>query len=459
MNIERLLKPKTIAVVGASEKDGFGGDTCRNILRYTKNLSSVYFVNPKRDTIFNQKCYPSLTDIPCDIDLVIICTPKKIVNSIIEEAGRKKCGGAVIFASGYAETGEQGQKEQDELVNLCYQNNIAMMGPNCAGFANYLGDTFSFAFMSENRERQGNIGMISQSGQICLSALDKIGMGFSYIISSGNSACITTEEYLHFLVKDNNTKVIIAYIEGIKKPKIFCEALKNAAAKKKPVILLKTGKSIKSAELASSHTGSIAGSDAVFDAVIKKYGAIRVNDMQELLGTALLFSHLPTLPDKNKTWACMNVSGGEAGISADIAYLKDLELANFSKKTQEQLKKIVPDYCTPNNPLDLTATLAYIPELFSKAINIVENDENVCGIIIAYTFTNHIIDQSIPCMIEGLELYKKNGGKIPIVWMPFIEHTPNYEYATKLYQLNIPIISSGLSGMYSLKFINGFCKI
>lgn len=457
MNINRLLKPKTVAVVGASEKDGFGGDTCRNILRYTKNLDGVYFVNPKRDTLFDRKCYPTLTSIPVDIDLVIICTPQKIVNSIIEEAGAKKCGGAVVFASGYGETGEEGKVIQDELVTLCNKHTIAMMGPNCAGFGNYCGDVFSFAFLSEERERLGNIGMISQSGQICLSGLDKAGMGFSYIISSGNSAQISTEEYLKFLAEDEDTKVIAAYIEGINNPKCFAEALEIAASKKKPVIILKSGKSNKAIALASSHTGSIAGSDASFTAVMNKFGAIRVDDIQELLGTAQMFSQLTLLP-KHAKWATANVSGGEAGVSADISFLKGLELSDISDKTKMALGEIVPAYCTPNNPLDLTASLAYVPELFCKALSLLMEDDDVGGIAIGYTITNTIIDQSIPYMIQGLELLKKQGITKPIVWLPFVEHTPNTECLSKLTAINIPVLSSGLGGITSLKKLEYFAQ-
>ncbi len=455
MDINRLLKPKKVAVVGASEKEGFASDTCKNILQYTKNLDSVYFVNPKRDTVFDRKCYPSLSDIPEQIDLVIICTPQKVVPSIIEEAGRNKCGGAVIFASGYSETGEEGAKAQEELIQVCKDNDIAMMGPNCAGFANYNGDVFSFAFLSEKRERKGNIGMISQSGQVCLSALDKLGMGFSYLISSGNSASISTEEYLEFLAKDEDTKVIAAYIEGVRNPQVFANALKIAAENKKPVIILKTGRSNKAIALASSHTGSIAGSDAAFSAVMEKYGAIRVDDIQELLGTAQMFSKLTLYPTQKK-WAIVNVSGGEAGISADIAYLKNLELADISEQTKATLNTIVPDYCTPNNPLDLTATLAYIPELFAKALSTLMKDSEVGGLIIGYTITSQIIDQTIPCMIEGLELFKKEGYDKPILWLPFVEHTPNQECLEKLLALNIPVLSSGLSGVSSLNKLEDF---
>ncbi len=145
--------------------------------------------------------------------MVIVCTPKRFVNDILREASQKECGGAVVFASGYGETDVEGKAHQNELRELCDELGIALMGPNCAGFANYTDDVFSFAFLTEERDRQGNFGLISQSGQICLSALDTPDLNFSYIISSGNSVQVTVEEYLDFLVDDKSTKVICAYIE------------------------------------------------------------------------------------------------------------------------------------------------------------------------------------------------------------------------------------------------------
>lgn len=457
MNLEKLLKPKTIAVVGASEKDGFGGDTCRNILTYTKDLNKVYFVNPKRDTVFGKPCYHSLEEIPVDVDLIIICTPQKAVYGLIEQAAKKNCGGAVVFASGYKEVGKEGVQLQKELVDLCEKNNIALMGPNCAGFANYSSDVFSFAFLMEERDRKGNIGMISQSGQICLAGLDKPDLKFSYVISSGNSASVKVEEYLDFLVDDEGTKVVAAYIEGIADPTIFVNALKKAAAKRKPVIVLKTGRSAKAATLAASHTGSIAGSDGAIDAVMKKYGVIRVDDIAELLGTAHMFSMLTTLPGVNK-WASVNVSGGESGIIADMGQIGGIEYSDVSEKTYDFIRSIMPSYCTPNNPLDMTATIAYDSEKFAQTARALLKDDSVGGIIIGYTITDVIADATVLCLVRGLEILHEEPVNKPIVWLSFVEHTRNKENAEKIYALNVPILPTGMCGLKVLKNLCNFAS-
>ena len=242
MNLNKLLKPRTIAIVGASEKAGFGGDTTRNYLKFSKNLDQLYLVNPGRDTIFNRRAYHCLSEIEGDVDLVILCTPQKTIIPLLEEAAGKNCGGAVVFASGYGEVGPEGRERQRELVEAADRLGIAVMGPNCAGFANFVDGIFAFAFLVEERERGGNIGMISQSGQIVLGGLDSPNMGFSHVISSGNSCNVKVEDYLDFLVDDEDTKVVAAYMEGVTKPEKLVAAFQKAALKKKPVVVLKTGR-------------------------------------------------------------------------------------------------------------------------------------------------------------------------------------------------------------------------
>ncbi len=453
-DISKLLKPKKIAVIGASEKDGFGGDTCRTILSYTKDLSKVYFINPKRDEIFGQKCYHTVAELPTDIDLAIICTPQSIVESLLKEAAQKGCKGAVVFASNYGETGPAGKEREASLCKICDELGIALMGPNCAGFANYIDDVYSFAFLTEKRERCGNIGMVSQSGQVCLSGLDSPGMKFSYLISSGNSAHLRVEEYMSFLVDDEDTKVVCCYIEGVVHTDIFVDALKRAALKRKPVIILKSGRSNKAAMLAASHTGSLSGSDKAFDAAIEKYNAIRVDDLQELLATAQLFSVMKEYPTK-PVYASLNVSGGESGITADAAFINDIELADFSDETLAKLKEIMPEYATASNPLDMTATLAYDPEKMAQAIKIISADQSVGALIIGYTIPLDIIDTTPQKMVEGVELALKENVK-PLIWMPFVEHTKNPELHDKLLSLNVPITPATLYGYKVLQNLNKF---
>lgn len=450
MNLEKLLRPRGLAVIGASEKSGFGRDTCQNILDYTQDLSKVYFVNPGRDQVFGRTCYRSILDIPAEIDLAIICTPQAAVNDILRQAAQKKCGAAVVFASGYGEAGAEGRKAQEELVNLCQDLDMAMMGPNCAGFANYIDDVFSFAFLAEKRERRGHIGLVSQSGQICLAGLDLPNMGFSYLISSGNSATIKVEDYLEFLVDDEETKVVAAYIEGLAKPEVFIRALEKAAAKKKPVIILKSGRSQKGCQLAASHTGSLAGSDSAIDAVFKRYGVIRVDDIQELLGAAQMFANLSMLPSADKV-AMLNVSGGEAGVSADMGMLYNVDYADLSEETVQGLRAMLPSYSTPSNPLDMTATIAYDPDRLCRGMELFMGEKEVGAVIICYTVTKEIIDTTIPCLVEGVEKAKKSPWCTkPIIWVPFIEHTRHQSTAEKLIELEVPLLPSGV---YSFKLL------
>lgn len=450
MNFNKLLKPKFVAIVGASEKNGFGGDTCRVILEYTKDLSRIYFVNPKRDSVFGRKCYRTIEEIPTSIDLVIICTPKSTVEAIIEEAAAKGCGGAVVFASGYGETGAEGKKEELHLVELCKKHNIALMGPNCAGFSNYINDTFSFAFLMEKRERKGNIGLVSQSGQICLSGLDSNSMMFSYIISSGNSSGTTMEEYIDFLVDDEDTKVVAAYVEGIKYTEIFVNALKKAAKKRKPVIILKTGRSQIASKLAASHTGSLSGSDKAIDALCEKFGVIRVDDIQELFGTASMFSKLSELPKTSK-FGCVTVSGGEAGVMADVAHLNGVEYADISEETKAKLKAIMPSYAVPNNPLDMTATLAYDPDKFAAGMKAIMEEESVGAVLVGWTILPEIYDTATIYLTEGIEKVAAEPWAKPIIMVPFVEHTRNKVYVDKLTDVGVPILPSS---MYAFKILN-----
>lgn len=332
MNLTKLLKPKSIAVVGATEKEGFGGDVCRNILSYMENLNRVYFVNPKRDEVFGQKCIHSITEISEEIDLLILCTPQRTILSLLEEGAKKGCGGAVIFASGYGEVGtEEGRENERQLLEKAEELGIAVMGPNCAGFVNYIDNVQAFAFLSEKRDRKGHVGVISQSGQLCLSMMDCPGMNFSYNISAGNAKGVQMEDYMEFLVEDEDTKVISIYMEGIKNPEKFIHVLKRAAQMKKPVVVLKAGRSAKGQAIAASHTGSLSGADTSFEAMLKKFGAIRADDLEELIGLSQMLATIPYMPEK-AGFASMNLSGGETGICADVGYLNGISYPDFRRR-------------------------------------------------------------------------------------------------------------------------------
>ena len=458
MDLTKLLKPKSVAVIGASEKEGFGGDVCRNILTYMEDRSHVYFIHPKRDQVFGVPCYKSVTEVPESVDLMVICTSQKTVIPLLKEGAAKGCGGAVIFASGYGEVGtDEGRANEKELMETARELGIAVMGPNCAGFVNYVDNVQAFAFISDKRDRKGSVGVVSQSGQLCLSLMDCPGMRFSYSISAGNGKIVQMEDYMDFLVEDENTKVVSVYIEGVKNADKFAAVLKKAADKRKPVVILKAGRSAKGGAIAASHTGSLSGSDASFDAVLKKFGAIRVDDLEELMAMSLMLSTLKQMP-KQATFSSMNLSGGVTGICADVGSLNGIEYPDFTKETLASLKEQLPSYASPNNPLDMTASLSYDADLYAGALRTVMDDPNIGMVLIGYTLLLEIADPAIHYMYQGIEKVVKEKGENckPIAMIPFAENTRNAEYQEKLFNIGVPVLPPTVYAFKILRHLADF---
>lgn len=458
MNLNKLLKPTSVAVIGASEKEGFGGDVCRNILSYVEDRSHVYFIHPKRDSVFGVPCYKSISDVPENVDLMVICTSQKTVIPLLQEGAKKGVGGAVVFASGYGEVGTaEGKQNEAELIAAAKELDIAVMGPNCAGFVNYIDNVQAFAFISAKRDRKGSVGVVSQSGQLCLSMMDDPGMRFSYNISAGNGKIVQMEDYMDFLVDDEDTKVVSIYIEGVKNADKFAAVLKKAAEKRKPVVILKAGRSAKGGAIAASHTGSLSGSDASFNAVLKKFGAIRVDDLEELIAMSLMLSTMKRMPEK-ATFASMNLSGGETGICADVGSLNGIEYPDFTEETLKKLKEQLPSYASPNNPLDMTASLSYDADLYAGALRTVMDDPNIGMVLIGYTLLLEIADPCIHYMYKGIEkvVQEKGGNCKPIAMIPFAENTRNPEYQEKLFQIGVPVLPPPVYAFKLLRHLADF---
>ena len=334
---------------------------------------------------------------------------------------------------------------------------IAVMGPNCAGFVNYIDNVQAFAFISAKRDRKGSVGVVSQSGQLCLSMMDDPGMRFSYNISAGNGKIVQMEDYMEFLVNDEDTKVVSVYIEGVKNADKFAAVLKKAAEKRKPVVILKAGRSEKGGAIAASHTGSLSGSDASFDAVLKKFGAIRVDDLEELIAMSLMLSTLRKYPDK-AMFASMNLSGGETGICADVGSLNGIVYPDFTEETLAKLREQLPSYASPNNPLDMTASLSYDADLYAGALRTVMDDPNVGMVLIGYTLLLEIADPAIHYMYQGIEKVIKEKGDSckPIAMIPFAENTRNPEYQEKLFSIGVPVLPPPVYAFKILRHLADF---
>ena len=459
MNLNKLLKPTSVAVILLiAIKPQHVVTPCQQVFHYVEDRSHVYFIHPKRDSVFGVPCYKSISDVPENVDLMVICTSQKTVIPLLQEGAKKGVGGAVVFASGYGEVGTaEGKQNEAELIAAAKELNIAVMGPNCAGFVNYIDNVQAFAFISAKRDRKGSVGVVSQSGQLCLSMMDDPGMRFSYNISAGNGKIVQMEDYMDFLVDDEDTKVVSIYIEGVKNADKFAAVLKKAAEKRKPVVILKAGRSAKGGAIAASHTGSLSGSDASFDAVLKKFGAIRVDDLEELIAMSLMLSTMKRMPEK-ATFASMNLSGGETGICADVGSLNGIEYPDFTEETLKKLKEQLPSYASPNNPLDMTASLSYDADLYAGALRTVMDDPNIGMVLIGYTLLLEIADPCIHYMYKGIEkvVQEKGGNCKPIAMIPFAENTRNPEYQEKLFQIGVPVLPPPVYAFKLLRHLADF---
>lgn len=455
MDISKLLRPRAVAVVGASEKSGFGGDTCRNILENQADTSHVYPVNPKKETVFGKKCYPTLADLPEEIDLVILCTSQKTIVDFLKQAKVKGAGAAVVYASGYSEVGTaEGKAFEKELVDAAKALDMVVMGPNCAGYINFGDDIFSFAFIGDYKGKKGNIGFVSQSGQFCIDMMKSAEMKYSFAISAGNSAMVQMEDYLNFLIDDSNTKVIALYLEGVKNPHKFEACLQKAMEKKKPVVILKAGRSPKGQATAASHTGSMAGSDKTYDAVFEKFGVIRADDMQDLRSTASLLATLRVLP-KKPAFSAMCLSGGETAVSADTGFLHGIEYPDFSEVTLKKLNDMLPDFATPRNPLDMTAALCYDADAFASGITTVMSDPSIEMGLVGLTISDKVT-VSNDIMFEGIRRAFEQIPDKPLAVMSFMEAARNKELVERFQNAGIPVLPTTKYGFRALQHLQDF---
>ncbi|MEA5048651.1 MAG: acetate--CoA ligase family protein [Eubacteriales bacterium] len=460
MDLKKLLKPAKIAVVGASEKENLGGFTARMMLAHAgERIDDVYFVNPGRERVFDRPCYPSLSALPERIDLAVIATAKPTVETLVEEAAQKGAGGVVVYASGYGETGKPEDIQAEEsLKTLCRRLDIALMGPNCAGFINMADHVPAMGFLTTVHQNAGRVGLVSQSGMICTLLSDSGKTDFSYIISCGNSKVVEVVDYIDFLVDDEDTGVIAAYIEGVSNPTKFLATLKKAAKQQKPIILLKIGRSEAGSRSAASHTGSLSGSDAAFDAVFQKYGVIRVDDLEDLVGMSNLLSTLPILPKGDRV-VSLNGSGGENGVSCDVGHLYGIHFPPFSTGTAERLKSILPDYASTNNPLDTTATICYDTEVFADAAEIIINDPNFDLALVGLTIVSEMTDLCVKHMSEGLvKLISEKRIDKPVIVVPAVESGRMPEYVNLLKNAGIPVTAPCFYAYKHVKKLLDYCK-
>ncbi|MDR2527882.1 MAG: acetate--CoA ligase family protein [Synergistaceae bacterium] len=378
-NLDDLLKPKTIAVLGATEKVGPGRNTVYNLLHMNFN-GTVYPINPQRDTVFGLQCYPSLRVLPEKPALAVISLPAGRVVDALRECGEIGIGAVTVYSSGFAESNEEGLETQRKLTEICEEKEIRLCGPNCLGHLNVTEHTGAWSGSIPREMSAGKVAVVSQSGSMAIAMLQYFkGLGVNHVISCGNQAVLDLSDYFMYLSEDEDTKVITAFIEGIDDGGRFIQAINTCRRRGKVIVALKTGKSEVSKQAVKAHTAAMAGSDEVFEEALSEGGVLKVDDFDEMLQTTTLLLKSPKMASKGV--ALVTISGGQIGMIADIASATGLDFITFDNSTVEKLKTVIPPYLKIVNPIDVGPVGSDNHEDYAKVLR-ASSEDPACGLVL-----------------------------------------------------------------------------
>lgn len=385
--LDAIFEPESIAVIGASTQKGkVGHDIFANIL-YGGYQGTIYPVNPKAKSILSVKCYTSVATIPDPIDLAMIILPPRLALAAVEDCIAKGVKGLVIVSAGFKEVGGEGLEIEKKIQGLCRDANIRIVGPNCLGVINPSPTVSLNASFSNRMPKAGNISFISQSGALCTAVLDFAadkGFGFSKFISIGNKADVDELDLLRYYHKDPNTDVVMIYMEELSRSaEEFISEVREmtSGTNPTPVIAIKSGTSDAGAKAAASHTGSLAGSDAIYDAIFAQSGIIRCKTVNELFDTAQAFASKKRL--QGDKIAIVTNAGGPGIIATDMSENSGLKLATFTDETIKELHRYLPPTANFHNPVDVIGDAAR--DRYENTLATVMSDPGVDGVLIILT--------------------------------------------------------------------------
>ena len=401
-----FLSPKSIAVIGASDKQGsVGRAITSNIMNGYKGI--VYPISPTRETVFDQKAYKSVLDVPDSIDLAVVITKNTIVPVVLEECGKKKIKGAIVITAGFKEVDEEGKKLEQKLKDIATKYGVKVIGPNCLGVMNLEPQTMMNSTFLKITPKSGKIALVSQSGAICAALVEDAsaqGIGFSAVVSMGNKADMTEIDVLKMLADHEQTEVIVMYLEDMGDGQEFLKVCKQITKNnKKPILVLKSGRSPEGAKAAMSHTGALMGSDEIYDAVIKQSGAIRVDTMEELFDYATAFSKQP-LPTEGDLVIVSN-AGGPAIISTDSCSKLGIKMAKI-EEIRPKIDAVIPPWGSSRNPVDIVGDADF--NRFENVLNEVLAHKNVGSVISMCTPSATLdYDKLAEVIVKMSKKYKK----------------------------------------------------
>ena len=379
--MKHIMEPSAVAVIGASAEDGkIGNSVMRNLIDggYEGDL---YPVHPKADQILGHQCYPSIVDVPGNVDIAIFCIPAQFVAGVIAECGQKRVSGAILIPSGFAEIGEH--ELQEEIVRVARESKVRLMGPNIYGFY-YTHKNLCATFCTPYNER-GSVALSSQSGGVGMAIIGfsrSAKMGVSAIVGLGNKSDIDEDDLLTYFEQDSNTSVIAMHVEDLKDGRAFASVAKRVS-KTKPIVVLKAGRTSLGAKAANSHTGALAGDDRVYDAVLRQSGVIRAKTLNDMLEFARGLAVLPT--PKGENVLILTGAGGSGVLLSDACVDNDLSLMAMPTDLDAAFREFIPPFGAAGNPVDITG--GEPPTTYRATIDLALRDERIHSLVLGYWHT------------------------------------------------------------------------
>ena len=401
--IQALLHPQSIAVIGASSDfNKINGRTLKALVD-KKYAGRILPVNPKYPTLLDLPCYPDVASIPGTVDLAVVAVPAKHVPDTLRELGKKGVKAAVVFSSGFSEVGGDGIRLEAELKKAIKESGVRILGPNCLGLVNVAENVMAtFSQFSLGPTPDGPAAFVTQSGALGTATAGtarKRGLNFGYFVNTGNEVDVQFVDIMRAIIAEDRIKVGAGYIEGLKNGPGLLEVAEDALQRAKPLVLTKVGRTRAGARAIASHTGSLAGEDAVFDGVIRQRGIIRARSDEQLLDFVDIFSQC-ALPG-GKGIGFITRSGGAGALMADRAEELGLDVTMLSAETTEALRKVVPAFGSISNPVDITAQGLVNPALMRDSLKILLSDAKVDAAVVWLSFTDKYAEVTVQSFAEA----------------------------------------------------------
>lgn len=444
--LDKIMRPKAIAVIGASTKPATIGSELMQRLRDYKFNGNVYPVNPKGGMIEGFQAYTSVAEIPGEVDFAVIIIPQKFVLDTLDQCNKKGIKGICIISAGFKEAGAEGVQAEKDLVAKLKEYGMRCVGPNCLGVLNTHPDVRMDATFAEALPERGNIGFVSQSGALgggILNILKDLNVGFAQFISIGNQADVNAETALEYWENDEDVEQILLYMESIQNPENF-RKLASRISKKKPIVALKAGRSAAGASAASSHTGSLAGADKAANALLQQSGVIREYSLKNLFATAKVFANCP-IPKGDRV-AIVTNSGGPGIMATDAICEYGLQMAQITDATKEKLRSFLPAAASVKNPVDMIASAPI--EHYKQTLETILADDNVDMVMVIYLPFLGLKDIDVA---KALMEIKKDHPEKPILGVFMTKSTFFTEISNM--EVNMPFF------MYSEEAADGFNRL